>query len=139
MRRGRNPVHELRKSITEYVWDFKEKCGTHTEPFSLRLILTSGCGILKATVIQRNYGTEYSETHVKALLLADANRLFASPSEYKAIRQQIAAAAYQTFTLNEVDFNDLVFMEANDNVWADNQTLVDTLSLKESHARLERS
>ena len=76
---------------------------------------------------------------MKALLLADANRLFASPSEYKAIRQQIAAAAYQTFTLNEVDFNDLVFMEANDNVWADNQTLVDTLSLKESHARLERS
>lgn len=59
---------------------------------------------------------------MKALLLEDANRLFASPSDYEATRQQIEAAAYQTFTLNEADFNDLVFMEANDNVWADNQS-----------------
>ena len=67
---------------------------------------------------------------MKALLLEDANRLFASPSDYEATRQQIEAAAYQTFTLNEADFNDLVFMEANDNAWADNQSLVDTLTPK---------
>ena len=67
---------------------------------------------------------------MKELLLEDANRLSASISEYEATRQKIDAAVYQTFTLNEVDFNDLVFMEANDNVWADNQTLVDTLTPK---------
>ena len=67
---------------------------------------------------------------MKELLLDDANRLSASISEYEATRQKIEAAVYQTFTLNEVDFHDLVFMEANDNVWADNQTLVDTLTPK---------
>ena len=67
---------------------------------------------------------------MKELLLEDANRLSASPSEYKAIRQKIDAAAYKTFTLSKADFNDLVFMEANDNVWADNQTLVETLTPK---------
>ena len=65
---------------------------------------------------------------MKTLLLADANRLFASPADHAAIRQQRDAAAYQTFTLNESDFNDLVFMEANDKVWADNQQLVDRLT-----------
>jgi len=67
---------------------------------------------------------------VKELLLADANRLSASPSEYEATRQQIERAAYKTFTLNEADFDDLVFMEANDAVWANNQKLVDTLTPK---------
>ena len=67
---------------------------------------------------------------MKELLLDDANRLAASPSEYEATRQKINAAAYKIFTLSEADFNDLVFMEANDNVWADNQTLVDTLTPK---------
>jgi len=67
---------------------------------------------------------------VKELLLADANRLSASHSEYEATRQQIERAAYKTFTLSEADFYDLVFMEANDTVWADNQKLVDILTPK---------
>ena len=65
---------------------------------------------------------------MKTLLLADAHRLSASLSEYEATRQKINAARCETFTLSESDFNDLVFMEANDNVWADNQVLVDTLT-----------
>ena len=52
---------------------------------------------------------------MKELLLADANQLSESLSEYEATRQKIDAAVYQTFTLSEADFNDLVFMEANDN------------------------
>lgn len=67
---------------------------------------------------------------MKELLLEDANRLSASPAEYEATRQQIDTAVYQTLTLNETDFNDLVFMEANDNVWTGNQTLVNTLTPK---------
>ena len=67
---------------------------------------------------------------MKELLLADANKLSASPSEYEATRQQIERTEYKTFTLRESDFNDLVFMEANDSVWANNQKLVDTLTPK---------
>ena len=67
---------------------------------------------------------------MKELLLEDANQLSASPSEYEATRHQINSAAYETFTLDEADFYDLVFMEANNNVWADNQKLVDTLTPK---------
>ena len=67
---------------------------------------------------------------MKELLLADANRLSASHSEYEATRQQIERVEYKTFTLPETDFYDLVFMEANDNVWADNRKLVDTLTPK---------
>ena len=65
---------------------------------------------------------------MKELLLEDANRLSASHSEYEATRQQIEGATYETFTLGEADFYDLVFMEANDAVWADNQKLVDLLT-----------
>ena len=67
---------------------------------------------------------------MKELLLADANRLSASHSEYKATRQQIERVEYKTFTLSEADFYDLVFMEANDAVWANNQQLVDLLTPK---------
>ena len=67
---------------------------------------------------------------MKELLLADANQLSAFPSEYEATRQQIESAAYETFALSEADFYDLVFMEANDAVWANNQKLVDTLTPK---------
>ena len=67
---------------------------------------------------------------MKELLLADANRLSASHAEYEAIRHRIESAAYETFTLSEADFYDLVFMEANDNVWANNQKLVDILMPK---------
>ena len=65
---------------------------------------------------------------MKELLLADANQLSASPSEYEATRQQIDRAEYKTFTLREADFYDLVFMEANDTVWANSQKLVDLLT-----------
>ena len=65
---------------------------------------------------------------MKKLLLAEANQLPASLSEYEATRQQIERAAYKTFTLPESDFYDLVFMEANDAVWANNQKLVDLLT-----------
>ena len=67
---------------------------------------------------------------MKELLLADANRLLASHSKYEATRQKIDGAAYETFTLRETDFYDLVFMEANDAVWANNQKLVDLLTPK---------
>jgi len=67
---------------------------------------------------------------VKELLLVDADRLSVSPSEYEATRRQIDSAAYKTFTLSETDFYDLVFMEANGSVWANNQKLVDTLTPK---------
>ena len=67
---------------------------------------------------------------MKELLLEDANQLSASPSEYEATRQQIDTAEYKTFTLSEADFYDLVFMEANDAVWANNQKLVDILTPK---------
>ena len=67
---------------------------------------------------------------MKELLLADAHQLSASPSEYEATRQQIERVEYKTFTLREADFYDLVFMEANDAVWADNQKLVDLLTPK---------
>ena len=43
---------------------------------------------------------------MKELLLADANRLSASLSEYEAARQQRARVEYKTFTLREADFND---------------------------------
>ena len=67
---------------------------------------------------------------MKELLLDDANRLYASPPEYEAIQNKIDIAEYKIFTLSEADFNDLVFMEANDNVWMDNQALVDALTPK---------
>ena len=67
---------------------------------------------------------------MKELLLADAHQLSASPSEYEATRQQIERVEYKTFTLSEADFYDLVFMEASDAVWANNQKLVDTLTPK---------
>ena len=53
---------------------------------------------------------------MKELLLADANRLSDSRSEYEATRQQIDRADYKTLTLSEANFYDLVFMEANDSV-----------------------
>ena len=42
----------------------------------------------------------------------------------------IERAEYKIFTLSESDFDDLVFMEANDSVWANNQKLVDILTPK---------
>lgn len=67
---------------------------------------------------------------MKELLLEDAHQLLASPSEYEATRQQIERVEYKAFTLRESDFDDLVFMEANDSVWANNQQLVDLLTPK---------
>ena len=74
---------------------------------------------------------------MKELLLADANQLSASHSKYEATRQQIERAEYKTFTLRESDFDDLIFMEANDSVWANNQKLVDLLTPKGKSRTLE--
>ena len=67
---------------------------------------------------------------MKELLLEDANQLSASLSGYQATRHKIDSVKYKTFTLSEAGFYNLVFMEANDNVWANNQKLVDTLTPK---------
>ena len=67
---------------------------------------------------------------MKELLLTDAHQLSASPSEYETTRHRMERAEYKTFTLSEADFDDLVFMEANDAVWANNQQLVDLLTPK---------
>ena len=67
---------------------------------------------------------------MKELLLVDAHQLSTSHSEYESTRQQIERAEYKIFTLSESDFDDLVFMEANDSVWANNQKLVDILTPK---------
>ena len=65
---------------------------------------------------------------MRELLLADANRLSASLPEYEATRHRIESAEYKTFTLSEADFYNLVFMEANDNVWTGKQALVHRLT-----------
>ena len=65
---------------------------------------------------------------MKELLLDDANRLCASPSDYEANRRKMDSVEYKIFTLSEAEFNDLVFMEANDDVWAGNQELIDRLT-----------
>ena len=75
---------------------------------------------------------------MKELLLADAHQLSASPSEYEATRQQIERVEYKIFTLSEADFYNLVFMEANDSVWANNQKLVDLLTPKGKSRTLKK-
>ena len=75
---------------------------------------------------------------MKELLLEDAHQLSASPSEYEATRQQIESAEYKIFTLSEADFYNLVFMEANDSVWANNQKLVDLLTPKGKSRTLKK-
>ena len=65
---------------------------------------------------------------MKGLLLGDAYQLLNNLSEYEATRHQIDSADYETFTLNEADFYNLVFMETNISVWGANQQLVDTLT-----------
>ena len=75
---------------------------------------------------------------MKSLLLRDAHRLSTDHSKYEATRHQIERADYKTFTLRESDFYNLVFMEANDNVWAGNQALVDTLTPKGKSRTLKK-
>ena len=75
---------------------------------------------------------------MKSLLLRDADQLSTDLSKYEATRHQIDSADYKTFTLCESDFYNLVFMEANDDVWAGNQTLVDTLTPKEKSRTLKK-
>lgn len=67
---------------------------------------------------------------MKELLLKDANKLHECPSVYETNRRKINSAEYKNFTLSETDFYDLVFMEANADVWMDNQGLVDKLTPK---------
>lgn len=65
---------------------------------------------------------------MKKLLLDDANRLYACSSEHEANCRKIENAKYKRFTVSEVDFNRLLFMEANTDVWAGKPTLVDKLT-----------
>jgi len=74
---------------------------------------------------------------VKELLLVDAHQLSDLHSEYEATRHRIERVEYKTFTLSEADFDDLVFMEANDTVWANNQELVDLLTPKDKSRTLK--
>ena len=64
---------------------------------------------------------------MKELLLEDANKLHDSASMYEMNRRKIKSVEYKTFTLSETDFYNMVFMEANTDVWANNQTLIDKL------------
>ena len=65
---------------------------------------------------------------MKELLMKDANELYLSPSKRQEYGRKIEKAEYDRFYLNEFQFNNLVFMEANDTVWDKNQELVDTLT-----------
>ena len=65
---------------------------------------------------------------MKKLLLKDANKSHKYPSRYEANLRKINLVEYKTVTLSEAAFNNLVFMEANADVWADNQTLVNKLT-----------
>ena len=74
---------------------------------------------------------------MKELLLQDASKMYGSPSVYETNRLKINSVNYKIFTLNEADFYDLVFMEANENVWAGNQMLVDKLTPKNKSRTLK--
>lgn len=65
---------------------------------------------------------------MKNLLIADANEIHSCPSKYETYRRNIEKAKYERFSLTEAQFNHLVFMEANDTVWHNNQRLVDKLT-----------
>ena len=62
--------------------------------------------------------------------MEDANRAYCSRSLYEEYARRIANVEYSTCCLNEVHFNNLVFMETNPTVWANNQELVNKLTPK---------
>ena len=65
---------------------------------------------------------------MKILLMRDANKNYRQPSRYETFRDKIANAEYETTCLNEEDFRNLVFMEANNYVWLANHELVGKLT-----------
>ena len=65
---------------------------------------------------------------MKKLLMEDANELYWLPSKYERHCHKIEKAKYKRSCLSEKDFNRLVFMEANDTVWHENQKLVNKLT-----------
>ncbi len=67
---------------------------------------------------------------MKKLLIEDANRLYNNPTEYAEICEKIETVRYKTFAISEADFNTLVFMEPNTEVWAGKPALVDILAPK---------
>ena len=67
---------------------------------------------------------------VKTLLMEDANKAYCSPSLYEEYARKIANVEYSTCCLNEVQFNNLVFMGTNATVWDNNQELVNKLTPK---------
>ena len=60
--------------------------------------------------------------------MRDTNELYECPSKYQEYRRKIEKAKYETLPLSEMQFNRLVFMEANATVWHENQKLVDKLT-----------
>ena len=65
---------------------------------------------------------------MKKLLMEDANKLYWRPSKYEKHCHKIEKAKYKRFYLGEKDFNNLVFMEANNTVWHENQKLINKLT-----------
>ena len=65
---------------------------------------------------------------MKKLLMEDANELYQCPSKYEEYRRKIKTAKYQIFSLNEAQFNNLVFMETNTTVWDGKHRLVNKLT-----------
>ena len=65
---------------------------------------------------------------MKELLMKSANELYWCPSRYEEYRHKIEKAGYKIRCLSAKEFNNLVFMEANDTVWDKNQKLVNKLT-----------
>ena len=60
--------------------------------------------------------------------MRDANKLYSDLSEYKDSKRKIESATYETINLDEAQFRNLVFMEANNYVWLANHELVGKLT-----------
>lgn len=65
---------------------------------------------------------------MKERLMKDANKVFCCPSLFEEYTRRIENAEYSPCCLDKEQFNNLVFMQTNKWVWADNQELVDKLA-----------
>lgn len=65
---------------------------------------------------------------MKTLLMQDANKLYSDPCAYEVHKRKIEDAEYKEIHLDEAQFCNLVFMEANNYVWLVNDCLVRKLT-----------
>ena len=65
---------------------------------------------------------------MKTLLMRDANKLYSDPCAYEGHKRKIEDAEYKEIHLDEAQFRNLVFMEANNHVWLVNDCLVRKLT-----------